>query len=122
MVLFLLSISDDMKKLTTFILKHRIAVIVITIILTLISAWELRKIEINSDVTTYLPADDPSVKLFNDISQEYSSSWTAVLILESLEVFTKENLEEISLLSQELQRLEGIDYVVSLKYSGYTNR
>jgi|LSQX01.1.fsa_nt_gb predicted RND superfamily exporter protein len=114
MVLFLLSISDDMKKLTTFILKHRIAVIVITIILTLISAWELRKIEINSDVTTYLPADDPSVKLFNDISQEYSSSWTAVLILESLEVFTKENLEEISLLSQELQRLEGIDYVVSL--------
>ncbi len=114
MVLYLLSISDDMKKLATFILKHRIAVIVITIILTLISAWELRNITINSDVTTYLPADDPSVKLFNDISQEYSSSWTAILILESPEVFTKENLEEISLLSQELQRLEGIDYVVSL--------
>ena len=69
-----------MKKLAELVLKYRVTVISITILLTLFFGYGLSKISINSDMLSYLQPDDPVVKLFNRIGDEYGgNTWQWLL-------------------------------------------
>lgn len=103
-----------MKNIARIILKYRVLIIVLTLVVTVALGINLRDIKINSDVTSYLPADDESVVLFKYIGQEFSSSWTGVIIIESEDIFTVKQIEEISNLTTQLQETGGVAYVTSL--------
>ncbi len=103
-----------MEKIAAFVLKYRLGVIIFCVIISIIMGLQLRHLEINSDVTTYLPEDDPSVELFKYIGETYAMSWTAIIIIESDDVFSVENIEYMDVITQELQYIEGIEFVTSL--------
>jgi len=103
-----------MQKLASLILRFRLLIISMALLITIALGINLKDIKINSDVTTYLPASDESVKLFKYIGQEYGTSWTAIIIVESNETFSKQTIEHIYKITDTLRYFEGIEYVSSL--------
>ena len=49
----------DTPRLATFLVRRRTALMVLTAVLAVLSVWAIPRVRINSDVTTYLPADSP---------------------------------------------------------------
>lgn len=58
-----------MNKLAEFIVKHRLPILLITLVLTVASAFLIPGVKINSDMTEYL-ADSSKMKIGMDIMQE----------------------------------------------------
>lgn len=103
-----------MQKFSSFILKYRVLVISIILLITVALGIQLKDLKINSDITTYLPADDKSVVLFKYIGKEYSTSSTAIIIVESKDIFSKETIAHIQALTDKLKNTEGVEFVTSL--------
>src|SRR4030042_3341956 len=96
------------------IYARRKAIIVITIILTIIFAFFMTRIRINPDITTYFPENDRVVKLFNYIGQEFGGNLLALVVLETDDVFSKKAIENIQSLTRRFRTIEGVNYVTSL--------
>lgn len=103
-----------MEKFSSAVLRYRSLVVSLCVVLTLFFAWQIKDLKINSDVTTYLPEDDPAVSLFKYIGETYAMSWTAIIIVESDEVFSVPTIESINEITQELRYVNGVDFVTSL--------
>ena len=52
-----------MQKFAGFIIKYRLAVIISTVLITLGLGYFIKDLKINADITSYLPKNDPVVKL-----------------------------------------------------------
>jgi len=103
-----------MKKLAELVLKYRVTVISVTILLTLFFGYGLSKISVNSDVLSYLQPDDPVVKLFNRIGDEYGGNTLAMVAVKSDDVFSYETLSFINDLTQKYSNIKGVASVMSL--------
>ena len=60
-----------MRKFAELVLKYRILIIIVTVILTVFMSYQLKDLEINSDVLKYLPQDDPNVLMFNEVGEKF---------------------------------------------------
>jgi len=103
-----------MKKFSAPVIKYRKAVIFITILITLVLGYFIKDLEINADILSYLPENDPAAKLFDYIGEQYGGSLSAMVALETDDIFNKETIERINHLTQEFKKLEGVSYVTSL--------
>jgi predicted RND superfamily exporter protein len=103
-----------MKIFSHFIIKARIAIIAIVFTITIFFGFLLKDIEINPDITSYLPKDDPVVALFDEIGAEYGGNLMALVVIESENIFTKEQLAYIDHLTSKFEVLEGVSYVTSI--------
>lgn len=104
-----------MNKFSVFVFRFRLYIILLFIIITGFFSFQLTKIGINADITTYLPASDSAVSRFNYIGTHFSSSTMAIIIIESEnDIFEKETIGHISELTQTLRETEGVDYVTSI--------
>jgi len=103
-----------MKKYSHFIIKYRWIFISLTFALTLFFAYSIKKIKINSDFTSYLPQTDEAVKLARYIGDKYGGNLTAIVAIESADIFDYEVLKDIYNLTEKLKYVEGISYVTSL--------
>jgi hydrophobe/amphiphile efflux-3 (HAE3) family protein len=102
-----------MATFSQLVIKFRIPIIIITVIITGISVY-LLKFDINADLSSYLPKDDPSAKLYRYIGQKYAGSNIAIVALETDDIFNKQTIEHINSLTNEFKLLEGVAYVTSL--------
>jgi predicted RND superfamily exporter protein len=96
------------------ILKARLAIIIIATVITLVLGFFLKDIEINPDITSYLPKDDPVVSRFDKIGAEYGGNLMALVVIQSENIFTAEQIAYINQLTNEFEILEGVSYVTSL--------
>lgn len=103
-----------MKKIAETILKLRAVIIFSVIATTVILGYFVKDLKINSDILSYLPEDDPVVKLFNYIGDKYGGNQLALIALETDDVFNKETIETINNLTQEFKKNEEVTYVTSL--------
>ncbi len=78
-----------MRKFAALILKYRLAVIIITIGLTLFFGYGATKVTINSDMLSYLKPNDPVVKLFNQVGDDYDGNTLAMVAIECDELYMK---------------------------------
>ncbi|NOZ69959.1 MAG: MMPL family transporter [Deferribacteres bacterium] len=102
-----------MKKLTDTIIRCRGVVIALLAILTLVLGYEMLRVRLNADFTTYLRQDDPLVRQFNYIGKEYASKSMALVLIED-DVFTPRTLKLIQNLTAAYEELDGVAYVTSL--------
>ena len=63
-----------MKRFSEIIIKRRKLIIIFTIAVTLFFVYGFTKLSINSDITSYLKPNDPSMVLFNRIGDEYGGN------------------------------------------------
>ncbi|MEJ2664618.1 MAG: MMPL family transporter [Spirochaetia bacterium] len=102
-----------MKRFSEFVIKFRIPIIIITIIITAVLGF-LMKFDINADLSSYLPADDPAAKLYRYIGQKYAGSNIAIVALETDDIFNKQTIADVNTLTNEFKLLKGVAYVTSL--------
>ncbi len=103
-----------MKKFSKFIIKFRLIIILVTIGITIFFGYHLKDIEVNSDILSYLPDTDESVKLFNEIGDKFSGNSLAVIAIENKNIFNYETLNRIKKLTSAIKSDSGISQVISL--------
>ena len=97
-------------KISDFIIKNRKSVFVIMTIITLICAFLMLKVPINTDMSKYLP-DDSSMKIGSDLMAEEFPDTTIPKTIRVM--FTGIEQEETADI---LNRLEALDYVDEVAY------
>ncbi len=103
-----------MRKFAELVLKYRVPIIIGTIIITVFMAFQLRKLEISSDILEYLPQDDPNVVLFNEVGDKFGGNSIAMIALETDDVFNPETLNRVNTITQRFKEMSEISYVTSL--------
>ena len=101
-------------KFAKNIIKYRASIIIITVIFTAFFGVGLMRLGINSDILTYLKPDDPVVKLFNRVGDEYNGNFLVMVGIETDDVFSLKSLELIRDLSEAYKGIEGVKSVISL--------
>jgi hydrophobe/amphiphile efflux-3 (HAE3) family protein len=95
------------------VIKYRVPVIIVTVIITAVLGY-LLKFDINADLSSYLPKDDPAAKLYRYIGEKYAGSNIAIVALETDDVFNKQTIADVNTLTNEFKLLKGVAYVTSL--------
>jgi len=103
-----------METLSHGILKFRWLIIIIVILLTTFFGYKITDLQINSDVISSLPEDDPEASLFRQVGQKYGGNKIGMVILESDNIFTNAVLEHVSTLTDSLSYIDGIVSVTSI--------
>lgn len=99
-----------MNKLANFIVKHRVPILLLTLVLTVVSAFMIPGVKINSDMTEYLP-DSSKMKIGMDIMAEQLPDATEDqyirVMLTGLDDFSRQMAKET---------LSGLPYVKAVEY------
>ncbi len=103
-----------MERFYNFLIKFRWVLLTVTFALTLFFCYQIKNLRINPDLVTYLPKSDPAVKLADYIGEEFGGNFLAISAIETENVFSKENLEKISELTNKLKSMNGVEFVISL--------
>ncbi len=104
---WLLSLSELIIKLRWFIVAAVVG-------LTVFFGYWMTKVQIDSDIINSLPDDDPVAKLYKETGVKYGGNYTALILLETDNVFTPQVLEDVKRITDTLQNLPEVSYVTSL--------
>ncbi|MBE3063585.1 MAG: MMPL family transporter, partial [Spirochaetes bacterium] len=103
-----------MNPFSDFVIRFRVPIIVATLLVTAVLGFFIKDTTINSDILSYMPKNDPAVKLNAYISERYGGTQLAVVALESDDVFTAEGLARVASLTATLAGIDGVLSVTSL--------
>ncbi|MEO0122829.1 MAG: MMPL family transporter [candidate division WOR-3 bacterium] len=103
-----------MKRIASFIVNKQAIILFVITVLSFLFAFFLRKIVINSDLSSYLPKTDPAVKLLDYIGEKYRGNSLAIVIIKSDDVFKLETIKAIDYLTRQFRQIDGVTYVTSL--------
>ena len=59
----------QLERMTAFLLRHKRAVLLITCVLLALSVWGMLKMQINSDISSYLPDNMTSRRTMTVLSE-----------------------------------------------------
>ena len=77
-------------------------------------AFQLGKLEINSDILEYLPQDDANVVLFNEVGDKFGGNSLAMIALERDNIFNPATLNRVNIIKQKFKEMPEISYVTGL--------
>jgi len=103
-----------MERFAHIILKLRWLIIITVVLLTVFLGYQIKNLQINSDIISSLPDDDPDAVLFKKIGEQFGGFEMGMIILETDNIFQKEVLEHIRLITDSLRSIEDISMVTSL--------
>ena len=103
-----------MNKLAKFILRYRRVIIILVVVLTGFTGYQITKMQINSDVISSLPDDDPDAALLKRVATQFGSNMMGMVILESDDIFQTETLEHVLQITEMIEGMDGIISVNSL--------
>ncbi|MCK5765798.1 MAG: RND family transporter [Bacteroidales bacterium] len=103
-----------MNKLAKFIIRFRWLIVIVVLAFTGFTGYQITKMQINSDVISSLPDDDPDAALLKKIAIEFGSNKMGMVILETEDLFQTETLEHVKQITETLERIDGIISVNSL--------
>ena len=103
MINFFQSIVKN-NKLTLLVLSSLIA----------IGSLSLDKFRFDASSDTLVLDSDPSYKLYEEINDKFSSTEFLVVALEDDNIFSEEGLNQLQLLENEFEKIEGVSNVISI--------
>ncbi len=103
-----------MEKLFNAVLKIKWLIILFVLVTTVLLAWQIPNIRINSDVISSLPDTDPNAVLLKKIGAQFGGNKMGMIILESENIFTAAVIKHVQQLTDTLEQIEGISSVTSL--------
>ena len=97
------------------VIKYRAIIIVLCIFITIVMAFFLKDLKVNSDIVSYLPQKDSVVAQYVDIGHKFGIASMACVIIEARnEVFTVESIKHISDLTNSISSLPGVEDATSI--------
>lgn len=103
-----------MNKIASYIIKAKYAVIVVTLLITGVLGYYMKDLNVNPDVLSYLPDDDPEAVTFREIGKTFGGNQTGLVAMESKDIFSITELEHIVTITDSLKSIDGITTVISL--------
>ncbi|NIO79385.1 MAG: MMPL family transporter [Candidatus Aminicenantes bacterium] len=103
-----------MKTLADLVIRKRIIIIIVVAILTILLGYKMVKVKLNADFATYLRQEDPLVQQYNKLGDKFGGKSTAMILIETDEVFTEQNLKLVNDLTEAYREIEEVTYVTSL--------
>jgi hydrophobe/amphiphile efflux-3 (HAE3) family protein len=88
--------------------------VILFAIATLFMGWSMRNIRVNSDIMSYLPENDPAVKIMNEIGDMFGGNELIMVLVKMDDLFTEKNLNSIKHITDEFRNTEGVSSVTSL--------
>ncbi len=105
-----------MEKVWTKILRFSWLIILLLVLLTVFFVLQFRHLYYQNKFTSWLPQDDPVVKLLLDTGEKFGSTELVLVALkaEEGETFRADILESLKLATEELSRQPEVFYVTSI--------
>lgn len=103
-----------MNKFSDFVIRFKTGIIITVIILTVVFGYFMKEVQVNSDILSYLPQDDPLVIMFNDVGEKFGGNYLAMIALETDDVFNTATLTRVRDLTEKFEALDGISSVTSV--------
>lgn len=103
-----------MEKFAHYILNLKWLIIITVILLTAFLGYQIKNLQINSDIISSLPDNDPDAVLFKKLGEQFGGFEMGMVIIETDNIFQKEVLEHIKQITDTIRTIEGISYVTSL--------
>ncbi len=103
-----------MKNLATLIVKQKWFVLAVMVLLTGFFGYQLKFLEVDSNIVDALPKSDPAVKLFHDVGERFGSNQIGLIIVEAENVFEESTLNHIVQVTDSLTEMEGVLSVTSI--------
>lgn len=103
-----------MERVSKIIIRLRWVVIIIVTGLTILSGFYSKNIRINSDIISSLSDDDPVALMYKNIGKEFGGNDMGIIVLETSDVFTKEELQHVKQITDTLLITKGVATVTSL--------
>lgn len=103
-------------KLSSFILKNRLTLIILTGLVTIFMAYKAKDLEMTYDFVKVVPEKDPDNLYFKDFKNTFGEDGNILVIgIQDRSVFTDvEKFKKFQRLSQDIRKVEGVNEVVSL--------
>jgi predicted RND superfamily exporter protein len=106
--------SEEMERLSNIVVKFRWLIILSVLGVTVFLGYQLKFLEVDSDIVHSLPPDDPEVKLFNEVGEDFGGNQIGMVILSADNVLVPEVLDDIAMVTDTLTEMDGIISVTSL--------
>lgn len=103
-----------MKKLVQRIIHFRWLIVTVVLITSVFLGFQLNKLEINADIISSLPDDDPDAVLLKRIGENFGGNNMGVIILETDDIYQPQVIRHIRQLSDSVAAIPGISSVTSL--------
>jgi predicted RND superfamily exporter protein len=96
------------------VVRFRLLIIITITAITVFFTFGMTRLEINSDITSYLKPSDPVMILFNRIGDEYGGNHMVFIGLRAQNIITTESLDLLKKLSDAYKNIDGVSSVTSL--------
>jgi len=103
-----------MNKFSAFVVRNRRAIIIVFLAVTLFFAIWIPRLQVNSDLVSYLPKDDPAVSLFHSLGERFGQNDLVLAALQADDVFSTKTLKDLARLTEMFQAVDGVTGVMSL--------
>jgi len=103
-----------LKTMADFIIKYRWLIIIGFILVTVIFARQLPKAEIDADLKSQLPKDMVSRINTDKIDELFGGTEMLMVLVKTDDVLNPETLKRVRKLSKQINRVKGVDKVMSL--------
>lgn len=103
-----------MKNFSNFVINFRWFIIIGFLAITVAFMTQLPKAEIDSNVKSQLPADMGTRLTLDKIEDIFGGTEMAIIVLETDDVLNKETLKRVKKISRDVERIKGVDRVLSL--------
>ena len=103
-----------MARLSQHIVNHAKVVIALILVVSGLLAYQIKNIEVNSDIIDSLPDKDPDAVLLKEVGEKFGGNRLGIVILKTEDIYTQEALTHIVQITDSLSEIESIQSVTSL--------
>ena len=103
-----------MENLAEKVVKYKWYVLTAVALITVFFVFELRNVQVDSNIINSLPENDPVVKLFNEVGAEFGGNEMGMILVEADNVLEAKVLKDIKTLTDTISGIEGVLSVTSL--------
>ncbi len=104
----------NIAKLAAWITNNRRFIIASVLVITGFLGYQLKNIQVDSDIISSLPDSDPHAILLKQMSEKFGGNKMGIVILEAEDLYTTEVLLHIRQITDSLSQMDGISSVTSL--------
>ncbi len=102
-------------RLVQFLFRHRVFVLAWVAAMTLLMGWQASQLKTDFDIEQFLPAQDEGRLYFEEFKGRFDvTDRDIMVILTDDALFSAETLRDIRALTGELERIRGIEEVISI--------
>ena len=103
-----------MKKIVELTSRYWYVFIIFTLVASIGSGYMLTKLKMNNDLVDFFPKSDPDVQTFTRTGEKFGSSYVNMITIKTDNIFTHKNLTIIKNFTKELEKIDGVDQVISI--------